>query len=254
MLAVKFYNLRALIHRPLLSPTRLLRSCPDPAVFCLSEHARILSSKRKCVSAAQHTAQLLYHVEDTKSLVYGFPWWQMISCLICASSILLVASICMQSDREDVDDIDWIAVDEDADVCLTVFQALSSNSNAARLARDMMQGLKETRIHSQGQSSSTPDKQPKENSKAANCRDDPVRIQSRSEEMIGLVKHGGGVGGDMFVPFSDNLPSESASVEVDQNGFDMMLYEVSDPIMWSARFVDAAYNPFLGRSFNGFNG
>jgi hypothetical protein len=47
--------------------------------------------------------------------------------------------------------IDWAALDEDADVCLTVFQALSSNSNAARLARDMMQRLKETRINSQGE-------------------------------------------------------------------------------------------------------
>jgi hypothetical protein len=70
----------------------------------------------------------------------------MISCLICASSILLVASICIDREQE-AEEIDWTAVDEDADVCLTVFRALSTNSNAARLARDMMQGLKETRLH-----------------------------------------------------------------------------------------------------------
>lgn len=150
MLAIKFYNLQALIHRPLLSPARFLESCPDPVAFYQAEHGRISLLKRKCVLAAQHTAKLLHNIEDKKSLVYGFPWWQMISCLICASSILLVASICMDLDGEDTKDIDWAGVDEDADVCLTVFQALSSNSNAARLARDMMQRLKETRFNSQG--------------------------------------------------------------------------------------------------------
>lgn len=81
-------------------------------------------------------------------------WWQMISCLICASSILLVAGICInlesESESQVFKDIDWLAVDEDAEVCLQVFQALSSNSNAARLARDMMQRLKKTRTISYG--------------------------------------------------------------------------------------------------------
>lgn len=105
--------------------------------------------------AAQQTAKLLHNLENKKSLVYSFPWWQMISCLICASSILLVASICIdlnsETEVEIFEDIDWLAVDEDAEVCLQVFQALSSNSNAARLARDMMQRLKKTRAISYGE-------------------------------------------------------------------------------------------------------
>ncbi|KAK5189305.1 hypothetical protein LTR96_010909 [Exophiala xenobiotica] len=152
MLAVKFYNLQALIHRPLLSPARLLGSCSNPLVFYQTESGRISRSKRKCVVAAQHTAKLLHNLEDKKSLIYGFPWWQMISCLICASSILLVASICvdLEFDKDVFTDIDWLAVDEDAEVCLKVFEALGSNSNAAKLASDMMQRLKKTRTISQG--------------------------------------------------------------------------------------------------------
>ncbi len=153
MLAIKFYNLQALIHRSLLSPSRLFRSCTDPLAFYKSERARIVRSKKKCVSAAQNTARLLHDVPDKKQLIYGFPWWQMISCLICASSILLVARLCMGQDEEEVEGIDWLTVDEDADVCLVVFGELSSNSNAARLAQKMMQGLKETRLHPQSQSS-----------------------------------------------------------------------------------------------------
>lgn len=149
MLAVKFYNLRALIHRPLLSPTKLTALSSDSTVWHQGEYHRISLSKRKCVEAAQQTAKLLHNLEDKKSLVYGFPWWQMISCLICASSILFVASRCInlssESEVEVFKDIDWLAVDEDAEVCLQVFQALSSNSNAARLARDMMQRLKNSR-------------------------------------------------------------------------------------------------------------
>lgn len=154
MLAVKFYNLQALIHRPLLSPAKIFGSCPDPMAFYRAECGRISMSKRKCVVAAQHTAKLLHNLDDKKSLVYGFPWWQMISCLICASSILLVASICvdLDLDKEAFKDIDWAAVDEDAEVCLKVCQALSSNSNAARLASDMMKRLKKTRTLSQGKS------------------------------------------------------------------------------------------------------
>lgn len=102
--------------------------------------------------SAQHTAKLLHNLEDKKSLVYGFPWWQMISCLLCASSILLVAPMCADpdTDKEPFKEIDWTAVDEDADVCLKVFEALSPNSNAARLASDMMQRLRKTRMMSQG--------------------------------------------------------------------------------------------------------
>ena len=149
MLAVKFYHLRSLIHRPCVS---LSKFSPFSST---SEHAsppdkqRILNSKKICVSSAQRTAHLLYGLEDKKNLVHDFPWWQMISCLICASSILLVAKL--DVDRENLGDcIDMDTIEEDADICLKVFEALSISSNAARLARDMMQGLKETRYRIQG--------------------------------------------------------------------------------------------------------
>src|ERR1700744_6179157 len=147
MLAIKFYNLRALIHRPFLSRTTGVLH-PDPKDFpsMSLETWRVNQSKRACVDAAQQTARLLHSIADKKSLIFDFPWWQMISCLICASSILLVARILLDHDQPAGDErFDWVAVEEDADLCLRVFDVLSTNSKAARLARDMMEGLKETR-------------------------------------------------------------------------------------------------------------
>jgi hypothetical protein len=250
MLAVKFFHLRALIHRPFLSPGRLLQSCSNPAVFFESERERICLSKRRCVLAAQQTARLLHNVEDKKTLVYGFPWWQMISCLICASSILLVASICIDREQE-AEETDWTAVDEDADVCLTVFGALSTNSNAARLARDMMQGLKETRLHLKSPSHI----QRSWKAISTDRSDDLAKLQSQEGphsqlDIDNIVRNASGMN------FPDNTSSDYAGMhhEVCNIEFQQMVYEVSEPILWSAQFVDAAYNPFLGRSPTTFDG
>ncbi|KIX95747.1 uncharacterized protein Z520_08455 [Fonsecaea multimorphosa CBS 102226] len=232
MLAVKFYNLQALIHRPLLSPAKLLESCPDPMAFYQAERSRFSMSKRKCVVAAQHTAKLLHNLEDKKGLVYGFPWWQMISCLICASSILLVASICvdLDLDEEVFKDIDWTAVNEDAEVCLRVFQALSSNSNAARLASDMMQRLKKTRTISQGK--------PIDRLAIGSM----LAVENEPNSMTNTLPSS-----DPFQ--APTMPSQLDAFEPSQESFNLMFqtmpYEVSEPVMWSAQFVNAAYNPFL---------
>ncbi|KIW94548.1 uncharacterized protein Z519_04524 [Cladophialophora bantiana CBS 173.52] len=237
MLAIKFYNLQALIHRPLLSSSRFLRSCRDPLAFYQAERGRIVQSKKKCVVAAQHTARLLHNVADKKQLIYDFPWWQMISCLICATSILLVASLCMGGDEGEVEDIDWLAVDEDADVCLTVFRELSTNSNAARLAEKMMQGLKETRLNPQGRPSGLPG-------------------EMSNNAMIG------GAGGQAAVnnniqnahaaaasPSSSHwYPISMMDTTVFDAGAQRMPLNLSEPVIWSSQFVNAQYNPFFGNA------
>lgn len=265
MLAIKFYNLRALIHRPLLSPSQLLKSCPDPSRFYQNERSRIVQSKKKCVVAAQHTARLLHDVADKQQLIYGFPWWQMISCLICASSILLVASLCMgrDGDGEEGDEIDWLAVEEDADVCLTVFRELSTNSNAARLAEKMMQGLKETRLHRgtgpQGKTKSPTNTltEPRADSlsspvpsgarrrSSSSRHSDILMIAASSTSPVVLASHapvssgpGSGSGSGEASSFNFMDPGNSA--------FDAIVpFDLSEPVIWSSQFVNAAYNPFF---------
>lgn len=91
-----------------------------------------------CISEAQQTAHLLHNVMDERSLVHDFPWWQMISCLICASSILFVAETFYRNNNLLEGRTSAYSLREDAEICLKVFEALSVNSVAAQKAADML--------------------------------------------------------------------------------------------------------------------
>jgi hypothetical protein len=153
MLAIKFHHLRALIHRPYLCLARLQRNNLPLIALLDRARERVDHLERTCVLEARQTAQLLYNVADEKGLVYEYPWWQMISCLLCASSILLVARAYIGPDQTTTElQLQSNALDEDAEICLKVFDSLSANSGAARLARDMMKSLKEMKILPKGTS------------------------------------------------------------------------------------------------------
>lgn len=114
----------------------------------LQDKQRIAEAEWNCIHEAQETAHLLHGVVDERSLVHDFPWWQMIPCLICASSILFVAETFYSNDdllsRRTSSEI----LREDAETCLKVFEALSVNSAAAQKAADMLEGLSRMRHRS----------------------------------------------------------------------------------------------------------
>lgn len=147
MLGIKFHHLRALIHRPYLCLPWLQRNDNNIKLLLDLHSRRVVLSERICVHEAQETAHMLHDVTDKRSLVEDFPWWQMISCLICASSILLVMRAFQSVPGEDYGTRELL--EEDADTCLKVFDALSTNSEAARLARDMLRHLREIRVQDQ---------------------------------------------------------------------------------------------------------
>ena len=142
MLAVKFHHLRALIHRPYLC-LPFLRHIDDSSASSLHTDALTIQRYEEiCISEAQETAHLLHRIGHKKDLVIEFPFWQMISCLICASSVLLVASVFIRNSSTG-QELDVTALNDDAETCMKVFEALSSHSDAARIARDMMIRLRE---------------------------------------------------------------------------------------------------------------
>jgi hypothetical protein len=155
MLAIKFHHLRTLMHRPYLCLAWLQRQNRPLMDLLERAHDRVEALERTCVLEAQQTAYLLHNVSDERSLVHDFPWWQMISCLLCASSVLLVSRACIDPTQACAE-VYSQALDEDAETCLKVFDALSANSDAARRARDMMKGLKRIRILPRGKSLSLP--------------------------------------------------------------------------------------------------
>ena len=148
MLAVKYHHLRALIHRPFLCLPWLRRNDLPFMDLLKRDYVRIRRAEKICVLEAQETAHLLHSVSDERSLMHDFPWWQMISCLICASSILLVAGAFFeQEDHVNINEVDLIFQSspqdllQDADTCLKVFEALSINSTAAQKSKDMLKSL-----------------------------------------------------------------------------------------------------------------
>jgi len=67
----------------------------------------------------------------------------MIPCLVCASSVLLSASIqVLKGYKIEAGELQAETLHEDAETCLKVFDSLSANFNAARQAMNMMKDLK----------------------------------------------------------------------------------------------------------------
>ncbi|CEJ91488.1 hypothetical protein VHEMI07196 [[Torrubiella] hemipterigena] len=146
MLAIKYHHLRALIHRPYLCHPLLMSAHDSDSSGSELDWSLARAYEKICIMEARETARLLHSISSKKDLVSDFPWWQMISCLVCASSILLVSGILAQTRYESFLDFDTTSLYDDAETCLKVFDALSIKSPGARIARDMMKALRECGI------------------------------------------------------------------------------------------------------------
>ncbi|KAI1341009.1 fungal-specific transcription factor domain-containing protein [Xylariaceae sp. FL0016] len=137
MLAIKFHHLRTLIHRPYLCFSWL--RAQEGKALALDELEKVKQYERICVSEAQETARLMHNVADVTDIIQNFPWWQMISCLVCAGSIL-IAETCTR--KAPICDVNSTALEADIEICMTVLEVLGANSNGAKRARDMMRKLR----------------------------------------------------------------------------------------------------------------
>lgn len=208
--------------------------------------------EKACVSEAQETAHLLHHVVDERSLVHDFPWWQMISCLICASSILLVASAFTGSQQQP-EDLHRNTLDEDAETCLKVFEALSINSDAARVARHMMEKLKVLKTRSKSAylaslSKKTP--YPDESSGHDGSHHREPHIPLTEEPSLHLQHSTAATaehcGDDGMHGFSLDHPDS-------WSGWRQWPSEISDSMTWSAQFFNMPYDPSGEGSSTPFN-
>ncbi len=225
MLAVKFHHLRALIHRPYLCLPWLQRNDTNiKRLLDLHSH-RVVFSERICVREAQETAHMLHDVTSKKTLIEDFPWWQMISCLICASSILHVMQAFMSpSSNEETRERENLV--EDANTCMKVFDALSTSSEAARQARDMLQNLNDTRVRYQRASEAHSDAHGSNGGYAESVGTLTTTVVPE-EQPGGSNASQDDEADDQFAQFLDwNWPSEMA-----------------DSMLWSSQFVETL-DPF----------
>ncbi|ETS79725.1 hypothetical protein PFICI_09578 [Pestalotiopsis fici W106-1] len=139
MLAIKFHHLRTLIHRPYLCFPWLRGQDPEP--LQPDQHAEVQQYGKTCTLEAQAIAHLMHNVSDTMDIVMNYPWWQMISCLVCAASVMILTECCDK--KESSTDARLTALHEDSETCMEVLTALSNGSTGARLALKMLKGLRE---------------------------------------------------------------------------------------------------------------
>ncbi|KAF5611543.1 acu-15-like transcriptional activator [Fusarium sp. NRRL 25303] len=180
--------------------------------------------ERICIDEAQGTARLLHHVSDEQELVHEFPWWQMISCLICAGSILLVSSIFAQQ-LDDHSGFDSEGLRDDAETCLKIFEALSSNSKSARIARNMIQSLKQSGSEWRKQAGQGTDVVPF--SQTLSQPDASMELQHTSAAGVSVSQEMLSLQDQNFELLSDAIPTP-------QN----WPAEITDSMAWSSQFLD----------------
>jgi len=146
MLAIKFHHIRILIHRPYLCYPHLDRQ-KDQTILP-DQHAQIREHGNTCVMEAQAIAHLMHNVTDTTEIVLNYPWWQMVSCLVAAASVLVLAeNFAKHEPSRDRDLSPGPGLSEDVETCVHVLHALSGNSNGAKLACTMIKGLRARSAH-----------------------------------------------------------------------------------------------------------
>ncbi len=249
MLAVKFHHLRALIHRPYLC-LRLLRHPEEVSEARFQNDCQMFDRLEGiCVAEASEMAYLLRNVASERELVHDFPWWQMISCLICASSILLVASVFTRRGGGAIDAVDIATLKDDSETCLKVFEALSANSDGARIARDMMARLRDRglkwskymtktkhskpfliRSHSIGDPAAYPDN---EASRREQQSVDNVQISVAPDADVASSSHYDALTADEFEMDADGTGAVFGNQDWPS--------EILDSMTWSAQFFDTVY-------------
>ncbi|KAF5667674.1 C6 transcription factor [Fusarium denticulatum] len=128
MLAIKYHHIRTLIHR-----SGLELSC-DPITPLVSEQKEVvMGMRRTCISEARSTMLLFHYVQDVGEIVHDFPWWQIISCLLCAGTVLVVSSTTATEERQELFC--------EAEACLNILDALGVVSEGALIARNMLTKL-----------------------------------------------------------------------------------------------------------------
>jgi hypothetical protein len=147
-LGIKFHHLRTLIHRPCLCLETLHYSELDAIASSWSaswDHAASQMAEATCIMEARQTIQMLDGVMDKRGLLWGFPWWQMISCLMCAQSVIMTTRIVYPHHT------DSAGLQADTEICYKVLQALSAQSASAERCLKMIDLLRDTQLQQQGE-------------------------------------------------------------------------------------------------------
>jgi hypothetical protein len=108
------------------------------------DHTLSTLSETTCILEARQTIQMLDGVMSKRGLLWEFPWWQMISCLMCALSVIMITRIVYPSHADEK------GLEADTETCYKVLEALSVNSVSAERCLRMIDLMRETQLQRQG--------------------------------------------------------------------------------------------------------
>lgn len=121
-LGVKYHQLRTLLHRPCLCTGTL----NPTAVLSPADDEFIRYGEQVCITESKEMSFMLHNVRSPTQLYREYPWWQMLSCIMCASSILVIVAT-LDPVRADIE-----SIRHELQLCLSVLQALQDNPGADR--------------------------------------------------------------------------------------------------------------------------
>ena len=87
---------------------------------------------------------MLDGVVNKKGLLWEFPWWQMISCLMCAQSVIMITQIVYPCHE------DSAGLQADTGTCYKVLEALSARSASAERCLKMIDLMRDTQVQQPG--------------------------------------------------------------------------------------------------------
>ncbi|KAI0966738.1 fungal-specific transcription factor domain-containing protein [Xylaria arbuscula] len=138
---------------------------PQQPAMSQEQLSQIEQYGKTCEEEAAAIIHLLENVGDVEEVVMDYPWWQTISCLVCAGSVLVVALAYAKLKRNrdgssssndverGVDDGDELrgdrgedhvaALSENVDTCLRILSRLSPHSHGARRAWSMIKSTRD---------------------------------------------------------------------------------------------------------------
>jgi Fungal specific transcription factor domain len=146
-LGIKFHHLRTLIHRPCLCLETLHHDELDEFAQNRGvgwDHAASQLAEATCIMEARETIQMLDGVMNKRGLLWEFPWWQMISCLMCAQSVIMITRIVYPQY------VDSAGLQADMETCYNVLEALRPHSAAAERCLKMIDVMRKTQFSDQG--------------------------------------------------------------------------------------------------------
>ncbi|KAF4943528.1 hypothetical protein FSARC_14900, partial [Fusarium sarcochroum] len=117
-----------------------LAHASDESTMLKRQLSQVLQFEGICVVEAQAAAQMIQNMSDTTDITMNYHWCQMISCLVCSTSVMVVArNFCTRGPSTG---FGFDTLEDDVETCMQVLTSISEKSTAASMALKMIRDIR----------------------------------------------------------------------------------------------------------------